>query len=212
MSTYHKGFAFIHIPKNAGTAIRRVLNWPSFDDIDRKHRKRRDPALANHFPIWRIEELLEETGIGIPLDHTFMVVRNPWERMVSLYRHRMRKLDLWYEGKPRNTEEDKAVAREGFVPWLLNTPSEGDKVLTRTPQMDWGRDREGNVAVHTILRFETLDEDWPDFCRSVGLPNKPLPQVNVGRTDDWKSEYTQEAVDHVAEHFKDDIERFGYVL
>lgn len=216
MSCYsaEHGLAFIHIPKNAGTAIRKVLNWNSFDTIDAAHRTERDPALANHFPVWRIETLLDATGEDVPFGamHRFMVVRSPWERLVSLYRHRMRKLDLWYEGKPRNTEEDKAVAREGFVPWLLRTPSEGDRVLTRMPQMSWGRDRDGSAAVHTILRFESLDADWPDFCQTVGLPHKPLPRVNVGRTDGWKAEYTQEAIDHVARYFRDDIERFGYEI
>lgn len=159
MSIYSlkKKLLFIHVPKNAGTSVRASLNkavpdMVSFDDSYVQWRKetnaRREPAYANHFPYWRIQQLILEAKLDVPLrDMTsFMVVRNPWERMVSLYRHRLRKLDWDYEGKPRNTELDKKVARAGFVPWLLKTPHEGDSILTRQTQLSWGLNLAGGTA------------------------------------------------------------------
>lgn len=208
---------FLHIPKNGGTALRIALkgacpDLKDFDAIDAKHRKVREPALANHFPIWRIQQLLEETGAEVPFGtmRTFMVVRNPWERMVSLYRHRMRKLHLSYEGQPRNTPEDIRIAQEGFVPWLLTTPSEGDKVLTRMAQAEWGKNRKGQYCVERVLRQERLTADWLDLTEEWGLPPTHLKRANVGNSSGWREAYTDEAREHVAHYFAEDIRRYGY--
>ena len=184
-----------------------------FDAIDAAHREVRDPALANHFPIWRIERLLEETGADVPFQamRTVMVVRDPWERMVSLYRHRMRKLRMWYEGKPRNTPEDIAVAEKGFVPWLLTTPSRGDSVLTTMAQADWGKNEEGKYCVTRVLRQESLAKDFEDLIRDWGLPPASLKVANAnGGSKDYRSYYDLSAREHVDLYFREDLERYGY--
>lgn len=214
MSAYNDKFCFIHIPKNAGTSIRRALDFKAFDAIDKKHRIERDPALANHFPYARIEKLIRETKSPVTLANltSFMVVRNPWERMVSLYFHRMRKLHLSYEGKPRNTAEDIAVAKRGFIPWLLTTPSRGDSVLTKMAQAVWGKNEAGVFVVDHVLRQETLDAEWPAFCRTVGLGFCDLPKVNTGggESKSYRKHYNPEAARHVEAYFAEDIERWGY--
>ena len=210
--------SFIHIPKCAGTSIRQSLgkicsDLKDFDVIDAQHRTERNPALANHFPMWAVEKLLNETKTDIPFAtmRTFMVVRNPWERMVSLYRHRMRKLHLSYEGNPRNTPEDIRVAQQGFIPWLLTTPSKGDSVLTRMAQSEWGKNRKGQYLVTKVLRQERLAADWLDLIEEFGLPCVSLKQANHnGGSRNYRSFYNDEAREHVARHFEEDIRRFRY--
>jgi hypothetical protein len=192
-----------------------------FDEIDRKVRLERDPAFANHLPLGHIESVLGRAGSDIPLGgkygnplRTFMVVRNPWARMVSLYYHRLRKLHLSYEGKPRNTPEDIRVAKQGFIPWLLTTPSRGDYVLTRVPQSYWGKDESGEFAVKCVLRQENLTADWLDMLEDWGLPYTKLNRVNVGsgHSKEYRKEYDEQAYLHVWQHFKEDIDRFGYAF
>jgi len=217
-SNKHK-YIFLHIPKNAGTAIRRALadvdpSIQSFDAIDEANRETRDPAYANHFPLWKIQELLAETDLSLPLSEMkiFMVVRNPWERMVSLYFHRMRKLMMSYEGKPRNTPEAIAVAKQGFVPWLIGTPHEGDKVLTRTSQMSWGRDDEGLIGAAYIVRIEDLEDEWMGLCNELGVKTPRLLKLNKGSGDSksYRDHYTVEANAFVTHYFAEDIKEFGY--
>lgn len=209
--------AFIHIPKCAGTSIRSVLaseipDWSDFDDIDKRIRQQRDPALANHFPVYRIESLLEGSDIPFLRMIKFMVVRNPFERLVSLYHHRLKKLDLWYEGEPRNTEADKKVAREGFIPWLLRTPHAGDSVLTRMPQYAWGVDRKGRYVPDFVLKQESLVQDWERFCLNRRLSGANLPQKNLGTGESarYRDFYNNEARGHVERYFAKDLNEFGY--
>jgi len=149
MSAYSPSkLLFLHIPKNAGTSVRSALanfydgDWIDFDTIDASIRDKRHPAFANHFPYRMIHRMMIDIGADedqIINTHKVMVVRNPYQRMVSLYFHRMRKLHWSVEGKPRNTEEEKRVVMLGFVPWLTSTPHPGDRVLTREPQFNWGK-------------------------------------------------------------------------
>lgn len=215
MSAYNlrHNLAFIHIPKNAGTSIRQTLNFESFDKIDEKHRTERDPALANHFPVYRIQKLLRETESDIPFDDMIkvMVVRNPWERMVSLYRHRLKKLHHSYEGKPRNRPMDIDAAERGFNYWLLNTPHEGDAVLTTMAQSEWGRDEDGDFIIDVVFKIEELEDEWPNFCRKHGF-DKKLPKTNIGdgQSKIYREHYSDEAASHVATYFAEDIVRYNY--
>lgn len=221
MSIYslEKKVAFIHIPKNAGTSIRANLrkagpDFRAFDAIDEAHRKVRNQAFANHFPYWKIQELLRDTNSDIPFESmkVFMVVRNPWARMLSLYRHRLRKLDWHYEGKERNTELDKKVCRAGFVPWLTQTPHEGDSVLTRTAQLEWGINLDGEMGVDKIIMMEKLVKLYADTLGPWDITVPPLGKSNVGDgvSKDYRKHYTQEARDHIEKWFAPDIEAFGY--
>lgn len=226
MSIYslQKKLCFIHIPKNAGTSIRANLNkavpdMREFDTFYNTWRElsgaRREPAYANHFPYWRIQQLLFDAGNQeIPFEdfYTFMVVRNPWERMVSLYRHRLRKLDMYHEGEARNTELDKKVARAGFVPWLLNTPNEGDSILTRQTQLSWGMDNSGKVGVDKIIKQENLERVYADLLGPLGITVPPLGFANIGDgvSKKYRAQYNDAAREHVDLFFAADIEAFGY--
>lgn len=225
MSSYSlkKGVVFIHIPKNAGTSIRANLkkavpDTKDFDDIYVNWREKtgvkRDQAFANHFPYWFLQDLLHKADSSIPLEDmfSFMVVRNPFERLVSLYRHRLRKLDMTHEGKPRNTELDKKVALAGFKPWLLQTPHEGDSVLTRTCQLSWGIDRDGQLGVTKIVKIEDLEASYPDLLGPLGITVPPLGFANVGDgvSKAWRSQYDDETIAHVEQHFIADLEAFSY--
>lgn len=215
---------FIHIPKTAGVAMldaltRSVAETASFDKLDAMHRYRRDRALANHFPLYRIEQLLALAQMpNFPLANLrkFMVVRNPWERMLSLYFHRLRKIDASYQGKSRNTLADKIVVKAGFKQWLLTTPHEGDTVLTRMAQSEWARNSRGVWAIDDVLRFEKLDVDWLALCNDYGLTYRPLQDLNMGAEKTrwnphfYRVRYDAETRAHVEHHFAEDIERFGY--
>ena len=79
-------FTFIHIPKNAGTAIKRMM--------------KADVRKNKHCDIYECRELW-----GDELGFTFAVVRNPWDRMVSYYNYM----------KKQNARVWKGVSFEQFI-------------------------------------------------------------------------------------------------
>jgi hypothetical protein len=210
-SVKHK-FIFMHIPKNGGTAIRQALgkvcpDLVSVDSVDAKYREYRG-GHSNHFPFWKVQELLADHPEDFPkglADFTqVMVIRNPWARMVSLYQHRLKKLDSLTGGKARHTDAEKAVVLAGFKPWLLTTESEADAMLTRTPQFNWisGEAR--------VIQFEDLDKTAKSVFRHIGVNLEKIPRSNVGKAFDYHDWYDHETRDHVKKYFGLDLKATSY--
>ena len=87
MNESHKyKLVFFHLPKNAGVSVRRAIG------IDRKSHK---------FPFTNVSVALAIDVKANTLDsiyesyHKFAIVRNPYERMVSLYNFRKQGNDLY---------------------------------------------------------------------------------------------------------------------
>lgn len=219
--SYQYKFVFIHIPKNAGStfisnysAVLPVGELLHFEHLNMHLGYERDPALGNHFTYQMIADLVDKHAIGIDLNayHKFCVVRNPWERMVSLYEHRLRKIDRLTNGVPRNTAEDKALLHRGFEAWLLNTQNVSDRVLVRMPQLDWIRDKEGRVVADKIISIQGYDQQILEVVDHVGLPKIELPRQNSSSKDSsrYREYYSQATQAFVAENFQEDIEMFGF--
>jgi hypothetical protein len=195
--SHQRKSAFIHVPKTGGKSISRLLER---DWLDAEGLKIRIPTeaegdirdLAARYPgiIWnRVHVSAAEMRDRTPnwdSYETFAFVRNPWDRMVSLYAH----------------VASNGVSFEDFVlspPWNF--------VMYIKPQVDYVTDGKGNLLVGVVGRFERLVED----LALIHPSEHALPHVNKAtRRADYRDYYTWETKAHVAEIFRADIETFGY--
>ena len=129
----------------------------------------------------------------------FAFIRNPWDKVVSIWAKIGKKLTL----------------RE-FLDFLMknekkNHISRTDPVHYKAvPQEDWIV-HDDKLMVDYLGRFESLYEDYRIICGKIGLSNPPaLPHFNPGEHRPYKEYYDQECREIVAELYKKDIERFGY--
>lgn len=219
--SYKYKFIFIHVPKNAGSTFENNYSacLPKgellhFENLNEMLGHERDPALGNHFTYQMISDLTTRHSVPLDLDsaYKFCVVRNPWERMVSLYEHRLRKIDRLTNGVPRNSPEDKEMLRSGFENWLRNTQNISDVVLTRMPQIAWIRDRSGKIVCDRIIRIENYDTEIQEVAAHVGLPQIDMPRRNTSTKDSssYRSYYSRPSEELVAQRFAEDIEAFGF--
>lgn len=133
---------------------------------------------------------------GILNAHRVAVVRNPWDRMVSVWSYQ------------RQTIPDRhPLAVELDFTEYVRAGGSGASFMTFS---DFAGDGEGGLAVDTVLRVEELDEDFADVCESHGLGRVELPRKNTTRRPAYREMYDDETKTIVAEHFASDIERFGY--
>lgn len=195
---------FIHIPKTGGTSIGHWLYQNSSDansaKLDYVHKRYSDQVVNRDTT-------------------TFAVVRNPWDRMVSLYFF----IKSGNFSTTRETDvkqwQDYCMQFEkyaDFKAWLKDVPNldrlapTGRTDLTfnfteLTPQVWW---LDGPVT--HLLRFETLQEDFK-IIQDLTNCYTPLNIENESNHDpDYRVYYDDESRELVATWFADDIKQLGY--
>jgi len=189
-------FHFIHIPKNAGEAVRDALYL------------RRDVSLSSPFH-YRYVDIVAKAGRQL---RYFAVVRNPWSRTVSRYQFARQTAARWPVDDPRRLYIEKATfadfIRERRIFEIPEHPGQPwmGPLSSWFNQLEWIRDENGNIACE-CLRMEHLGSDLQAFFgRSVNLRPRNVTQ---SRTD-YRSMYTDETASLVASCFKEDIDHFGF--
>ncbi len=202
--SFKNKFCFIHIPKTAGVSIRLALKLAVndlkkvMDDRDRMEVPR-DGVFDDHYTYRQCRKTFLMMHLSEEFDglKKFCVIRNPWDRMVSMYNHRLRKPHY-------NTPKDTEKLKEGFTAWLLSTEHHADRVITRTPQTHWLAGSNGIM----VRKFEDLDAAW--IMKMTGISQLALGRQNASQVswDKYKSFYDDMSYKHVQKHFEEDI-RFG---
>jgi hypothetical protein len=173
MPAFNDGkITFIHIPKTAGSSISR---WCL---------KRTDGIiLKDHIFLNEIEN---------PAPITFTVVRNPWDRIVSMF--------VFIQ---KHMPQFLCEEFNDFVLHKIKIWSFGKHKLS-TPQIRWIE-----PGVMYLFRFENLKEDFK-IIQDIFQCYEPLPLANKTEHDHYRTYYNEETRQAVAEMFKEDIEAFGY--
>jgi len=201
---------FVHIQKTAGSSIRKAL-FHHGQATDQQNE-------MGSIGYWHAPASL---GIKL-LGHdrwcefrSFAVVRNPWERLVSWWtmahvqgrHHRIRRqATASFASYVYDLGSFHAFLAAGDVCYH---DSDGWR-WPFCPQVNYISGPDGQIVVDHILRFERLDQDWPTFCGTVGLPPTPLEVTNATPHAPYRDYYTPETRDLVAEKFAPDIAQFGY--
>ena len=215
--SYTHRFIFIHVAKVAGISIRSVLEpyceEPEHFKIARPPRILNDGAPNPMYEMWssalwhaKARDVKKELPAEV-FDNffKFAFVRNPWEWQVSMYHFILKREDHIHHAKV------KAMAGfEEYLGWVLATRNPYPKGATKY-QKDMLCDREGNLLVDFIGRYESLAEDFRKVCATIGV-QAVLPELNRSKHKDYADYYTEHTIKRVAERFKSDIELFGYTF
>lgn len=175
---------FVHINKTGGSSIERALGLPF------QHRTARQIRADLGDKRWNQR-------------FSFAFVRNPWDKVASHYRYRVRTNQT---GLGDNTIP--------FTEWVKRAYGDHDATyydhaMMFMPQLDWITDETGTVIVDFVGRFERLHEDFELVCRQIGR-NAELPHVKSSGVYDYREMYDEDAREVVARCFSPDIHRFGY--
>ncbi len=116
----------------------------------------------------------------------FSVIRNPWERMVSLYWSPHARRSRWSSSDFINMVRNKEPATIDY--FTVN----------------------GAVDMDYFIRFEKLAEDFDFVCEKLGIPKHSLPHVNRSGHQKYTDYYDADTCDIVAEKFAKEIELFEF--
>ena len=231
MICHHYKCVFVHIPKTAGQSIEHAflnllnLNWEMRAPLLLRyndHQELGPPRLAH----LKAEEYVSYKYLTQEMFddyYKFSFVRNPWSRMISFYK---------YFGFNKRYE---------FKSFLLNVFK--NRVWQETywfvgPQSEFVCDKDGNILMDYIGKFENLQNDFNYVFQKLGLSPTDIPHVNKSKTTNprlsfypnqlakyliyhinkkhmpsfksYQEYYDNESREFVAELYKKDINLFGY--
>lgn len=202
---------FVAVPKTASSSIRRILgqppqfhlnicqirynlqyHWTHYGGIGNR-------LMASLYLLLPVQKRIDRGNTLFDSYFKFGFVRNPWDRVVSLYLRR--------EG----AQMAGTTSFEEFVSWIRYSSSTSIHPVPHVNQLDWFVDPSGNLLVDFIGKFENLSDDWSYVSKQLGLDH-PLPHVkkNPKRKKHYTAFYTGETKRIIGEKFKTDIEYFGY--
>jgi|10_taG_2_1085330.scaffolds.fasta_scaffold00201_2 hypothetical protein len=138
----------------------------------------------------------------------YTFVRNPWDRLLSAY--------MFVTGKKyvltKNwINRDKFSSFEMFVKHKPFFGHSGPVVAHMRPMYDLFRDRNNSCDYFDFIgQFENLQKDFDFISDKIGIPRSQLPHYLRTEHKPYWEYYNDELQEIVAQHYKKDIEYFGY--
>jgi hypothetical protein len=206
----NRNAVFIWIPKTARTSLMTALESHNAVKIIRPESLR---AIRRFEGIYSFGHMSIAALLELNLlDHAFFdsafkfaVVRNPFDRAVSLF-HYLKRINLL----PEETTfrifceflREKAFVDVG--------PYNHKSLSQLNPQARWLMGPKGQPFPCELVRYERLASDIPRLFHSLGLPEPAIPRENTSERGPFKTYYTQETAQIVREAYKADFEMFDY--
>jgi hypothetical protein len=182
-------WGFVHVPKTGGVSIKKTLAT----EVDTQTVTLHAPASA-------------ASGVRVK----FGFVRNPWDRLVSLY--------SWMSQTELSWFDSQAIASAGFKAWLFD-PAMPDipagrhwtnggraPLLNRRQQIWW---LEG---CDFVGRFEHMQEDFDRICDLIRIKRRSLGHENRSEHRPYQEFYDDASRKAVARWFAVDIQRWNYTF
>lgn len=188
---------FIHINRTGGASIEQALGRDS-------------KTKANHLSA---RHQARKLGMRQFREYfSFSIVRNPWEKMVSMFHHPAHQrfghvsFDEWIKTLDSN---ERLRYTSNQLDWLTTKSWVWDVSKQRFSQ----KPESSLLMVDFVGRFERLQDDWNFVCEQLEIPATKLPHRNksdYGKS--YQSFYTPESRQIIAGRFERDIEYFDYIF
>jgi hypothetical protein len=195
-------FVFIHIPKTGGTSLAEPAyrgGQGALIDLLGEN----DHVQAGHVRAIGLREMMAGEWDRY---FKFAFVRNPWDRMVSLYHYFLQ------DPEKQVSELGRQIAACRDFPEFCRRMAVLELDAHFDEQLGYLVDYEGNLLVDYIGRFEKLEIDFARICDRLGLPEIGLPHYRKSSHRDYRHYYDEQARDIIAAHYRNDIATFGYVF
>lgn len=174
MICHHYACVFVHVPKTAGISIEHVfldllgLTWETRAPLLLRANDRPElgpPRLAHlkAADYVRYHYLTQEM---FDRYFKFAFVRNPWSRLVSLYKYRAYNWRCDFKTFVKGPLQSRLWHEQD---WFV------------CPQSEFLYSADNRLLVDFVGRYETLQRDFDAVCGHLGLAATPLSHFNTSR-------------------------------
>lgn len=183
-----RGFVFIHINKTGGSSIRTALGISGYQHVR-----------AAEVAAWLGERRWSRL-------ETFSTIRNPWDRLVSMYHWRVSTNQTGLADSPIPFADWLDLCLRKRDPFYVKNP------LMLAPQTYWLCDDTGRLLVDRLLRFERLAADFAEFCSVIRFDGLELPHLKKTERRHYSVYFSECDAELVGQVYKSDIDAFGYTF
>ena len=203
MISHSKKFAFLHLPKCAGTSLRSVLE-PYRDEEKMGLGHPRLRVIMDDY--YLIRPCGQEIYINKDSYKIFTFVRNPFDRLVSAF---------FYLKSGGGNNMDSKFSKDNNLPDTKFTDFVKDQ-LRRCKYIHF-RKIVGDLILERDLKhvdfigkIESFNSDWELLCSKIGIPYSKIPNKNSSNHKNYREHYTDETRAIVEDYYSKDIEHFKY--
>jgi len=205
-------FIFFHVPKAAGSSIIDGINknCPSTVIINENNKGLKNYLQENKHRNWPnhtnckiMKDFLGEKAFNNYFKFAF--VRNPYDKLVSIYHYVKQKEAKMFIGKIDQLPKfnQNIIKSNSFEHWVKEC-NLGDT------QFSFLTSNAGQLLVNYIGKTEHIQADLSYVYGLLKVPNMYVSKVNVSKRRDYRSYFDKESIDIVSKKFIDDIYFFGY--
>lgn len=208
---------FVHIPKTAGTSVEAALGMhgakadigvrPYFQQqVDPEHLYGGD---LQHMTAAALRDALRQDEV-FDRYFKFSIVRNPWDRLVSVFAWSGQK---WAHGQELADEEFETSVRRlhGMFVTACNTGQPLRVSPHLRPQVSFLVDRDRTPLVDFVARYENLGPDWERIRQRLNVAAE-LPLRMRSHHRPYRSYYNDSTRAMVAAIYAADIATFKYAF
>ena len=213
-------FVFFASPKTGSRTVRKLLD-PSAEIHGRPaHELTADFPFYNHMRPVELRDVFDARGWDFDAYFKFVMVRNPWSRLVSLY-----EMFAFREGRLVSRLRRRATRHRGFRAWVRTVDPEGrttvgpglEKGVIRFGALSYvafAGDENGQPLVNEVIKLEEIEVRLLPLLERLGVPPpRRIPKIGRGRyPGDYRDFYDDETRELIGSLYEEDIERFGYTF
>ncbi len=201
---------FVEVPKTGSTSVRMILGRPLRPHLGLWETRRlmesywtqrggRSERLRESLYLLRSKARRQRIGEQQFQDYfKFGFVRNPWDRVVSLYE------------RTEARQMRETTSFEEFVRGIRFSSSTCVHSSPHRYQLDWFLGPSGEMLADFIGKFENLADDWALIVKRLGAEGT-LPHTRKNpRSRHYTEYYSRQTKEIIARRFDVDIEHFGY--
>ena len=178
--SHSNNYIFIHIPKCAGTALKNHLSGEfSYKDIEiggSDHAEAIALYYEEKFQLKKHSTWLEIRNVVGDHDYErffkFCVMRNPYDRIYSIYRF----LQFTWRQWPGSEIMDTFSSFEDFALSDFFQSEGPDRIFN--PQATWIADQSNRIMVDCVLKSSNLEEETRQIASNLGLKG-PIDYLQV---------------------------------
>ena len=201
---------FFWVPKCAGTSVYSTLlkhGCPAELWLDPTRRfANRGISTFGHVSIPKLVEAQVIKRRYLENAFKFGFVRNPFDRVVSLYFYLQKTNCLEVPETMSFAAFCRQIDRQEFPPVGLYNRLGLNQC---NPMVDWLLDQDGRMLVDFVGRHETVAGDFEKICRVIGIQAQ-IPHENKTAHRPYREYYATEARAIVERVYRQDLDTFGY--